>query len=104
MVGTTNFDINWSPPPPISQNGVITAYTINITGDPFPFIGSPLSYTTDESYPAITDLVMVINGLEEYNTYTVSIAAVNSEGTGPYSMSDTQETLQAGIVIQCIHN
>ena len=104
MVGTTNFDINWSPPPSISQNGVITTYTIGIAGDPFPFIGSPLSYTTDGSYPATTDLSLEVNGLEEYNVYTVSIAAVNFEGTGPYLMSDTQETLQAGIVIQCIHN
>ena len=77
---------------------MITEYTIDIIGDLFPFIGS-LTYTTDGSYPATTDLVMEINGLEEYNTYTVRIAAVNSEGAGPYSMSDTQETLEAGIVI-----
>ena len=33
FVGTTNFDISWSPPPAISQDGVITEYTIDITGE-----------------------------------------------------------------------
>ena len=91
----TNFRVNWSPPPPQSQNGVITIYTINITGDPLPFTGSPLSYTTDGSYPSVTDLFLEI-GLEEYNEYTVSIAAVNSAGIGPYTTRDIQRTNGAG--------
>ena len=78
-------------------------YTINITGTPFPFMGSPLTYVTDSSYPATTDLSLEITGLEEYNNYTVSIAAVNSVGTGPYSTGDTQRTNQFGKIILCIY-
>ena len=71
-------------------------YAIVITGDPLPFTGSPLSYSTDGSYPAIRDLFREITGLEEYNDYTVRIAAVNSEGTGPYTTGDIQRTNGAG--------
>ena len=71
-------------------------YTIDITGDPFPFTGSPLSLSTDGSYPATADSSLEITGLEEYNDYTISIAAVNSEGTGPYSPSVTLQTLETG--------
>ena len=95
-VRTTSFTINWSPPPPQSQNGVITMYAIDITGDLFPFTGSSIRHPTDGSYPGVTDISLEIIGLEEYNDYTVRIAAVNSEGTGPYSMSGTQQTLESG--------
>ena len=71
-------------------------YNIDITGNPFPFIGSPLNYITDNSYPATTDLSLEITGLEEYNEYTIMIAAVNSVGTGPYTTGDTQRTNQSG--------
>ena len=71
-------------------------YIIDITGNPFPFIGSPLNYITDSSYPATTDLSLEITGLEEYNDYTIMIAAVNSVETGPYTIGDTQTTNQDG--------
>ena len=74
-------------------------YTINITGDPFPFTGSPLTYVTDSSYPAITNFSEVITGLEEFNDYTIRIAAETYVGIGPYSMPDTQQTAEDGMVI-----
>ena len=78
-------------------------YTIDITGNPFPFIGSPLNYITDSSYPATTDLSLEITELEEYNNYTIRIAAVNSVGTGPYTTGDTQKIIQNGKSILCIY-
>ena len=74
-------------------------YTINITGNPFPFIGSPLNYITDSSYPATTNFSEEITGLEEFNEYTIMIAAVTSQGIGPYSMPERQRTLEDGMVI-----
>ena len=74
-------------------------YTINITGDPFPFTGPPLGYTTNGSSPAVTNVSLEITWLEEYNVYTINIAAVNSAGTGPYTTGDTQRTNQAGKII-----
>ena len=67
-------------------------YTINITGNPFPFIGSPFTYVTDNSYPATTNFSEEITELEEFNDYTIMIAAVNSQGIGPYTTGDTQRT------------
>ena len=99
-IGTTSFTINWFSPPPQSQNGAITMYTIDITGDPFPFTGPPLSYSTDGSYPAITNLSLEITGLEEYNDYIISIAAVNSVGAGTYTAGDLQTTFEAGKIIE----
>ena len=74
-------------------------YTINITGDPFPFMGSSPSYFTGGSSPAITDAFLEITGLEAYNNYTISIAAADSVGTGPYTTGDTQRTNQASKII-----
>ena len=61
-------------------------------------MGPPLSLSTDGSYPATADSSLEITGLEEYNNYTISIAAVNSEGTVPCPISDTQQTLETGMV------
>ena len=102
-VGTTNFTINWSPPPPQSQNGVITSYVIDITGDPFPYIGPALILTTDGSYPDVAAKSLEVTGLENDNEYTIRIAAVNSEGTGPYTTVDTQRTYQDSKFIESIN-
>ena len=71
-------------------------YIISITGDPFPFMDSPINYATDGSFPATTNLSLEITRLEEYNNYTIRIAAVDSQGTGPYTAGDTQRTNQDG--------
>ena len=75
---------------------MITSYVIEITGDPFPYTGPSLNLTTDGSYPDNGLKSLEVTGLEEYNEYNISIAAVNSEGTGPYTTGDIQRTNQAG--------
>ena len=95
-IDATSFTVNWIPPQEESQNGVITSYIIDITGNPFPYTGPSLDLTSDGTYPDVGAKSLEVNGLEEYNEYTIKIAAVNSEGTGPYTTGNTQRTNQAG--------
>ena len=95
-IDATSFTINWLPPQEESQNGVITSYVIDIIGNPFPYTGPALAFTTDGNYPDVGAKSLEVTGLEEYNEYTVGIAAVNSEGTGPYTTGDIQRTNGAG--------
>ena len=96
FIGTTSVTINWIPPPSGSQNGVITSYAFNITGNPFPYTDPPLNFTTDGSSPDVASKSLEITGLEEYNEYTISIAAVNIDGTGPFTTGNTFQTFPAG--------
>ncbi|KAI6649611.1 Phosphatidylinositol phosphatase PTPRQ-like isoform X2 [Oopsacas minuta] len=88
--------VTWDPPPAISQNGQISNYLIAITGDPFPFTEtSPIIITASGSYPDTQQYSEDITGLEEYNSYDISIAASNMIGDGPFSPVSTQMTLEA---------
>ena len=69
-------NVSWDPPPEIDQNGPITGYVIrysrvesNITMD---------EIITSGSIYRITELLPFVN-------YSVEIAAINVNGTGPYS-------------------
>ena len=71
-----SLSISWDPPPEIDQNGPITGYVIrysrvgsNVTMDEIVTSGS--TYT-------ITKVLPFVN-------YSVDIAAMNVNGTGPYS-------------------
>ena len=68
--------ISWDPPPEIDQNGPITDYVIRYSR-----VGSNL--TMDEIFTSrhiytITELFPFVN-------YSVEIAAMNVNGTGPFS-------------------
>ncbi len=71
----------------MDQNGVITSYRLNFTSDEeFASGGS-----RDVNAP---DTMMVVDGLEEFVKYNFVVAAVTSEGIGPYSDNVTATTLQ----------
>ena len=68
--------ISWKPPPEIDQNGPITDYVIRYSR-----VGSNVTMdeiVTSTSICTITELLPFVN-------YSVQIAAVNVNGTGPYS-------------------
>ena len=78
--------LNWSPPDIQSQNGIITGYLINVT-----------EIETGETFQvssATTNLV--IQSLRPFTTYVCVIAAETSAGTGPFSISLTVQTNEAG--------
>ena len=66
-------------------------------GYPFPAVNSSINapcITMD--YPATQLVTFTLTELEEFNNYTISVAAVNSNGTGPYTANITQQTLPDG--------
>ena len=94
---TTTIPLSWSPPVPSEQNGLIISYSIRVYGYPFPAVNNSLNapcVTMD--YPAIDPATYTLIGLEEFNNYTISVAAVNSNGTGPYTANMTIQTLPDG--------
>ena len=71
-----SLNISWDPPPDIDQNGPITGYVIRYTG-----VGS--NVTMDEIVNSrhtytIVELLPFVN-------YSVEMAAINVNGTGPFS-------------------
>ena len=102
-IDATSFTVNWIPPQEESQNGVITSYVIGITGGPFPYTGPALDLATDGTYPDVSANSLEVTGLEEYNEYTIRIASINSEGTGPHTTGDTQRVNQACEFIRLLH-
>ena len=76
----TSLNVSWQPPLEINRNGPITGYVIN--------------YTRDES----NDHIMIVNvtgtsytisELVTFAEYSVRVAAVNINGTGPLSVAVT---------------
>ena len=74
--------------PEIGQNGIITVYEVRV--DPAQF--QDVSYTNVSG----TELVLVVDGLEEFVEYNFTIRAYTIVGPGPFSVITTSTTDQAG--------
>ncbi len=90
---STSVLVSWEPPPLRDQNGVITSYRLNFTSDEEFASGGSLDVNTTP------DTMMVVDGLEEFVKYDFVVAAVTSEGTGPFSGATNATTLQAGTYV-----
>ena len=72
-----SLNISWEPPPEIDQNGPITDYVIRYSR-----VGSNVTMdetVTSTSIYTITELLPFVN-------YSVEMAAININGTGPFSV------------------
>ena len=72
----------------MDQNGIITVYEVRV--DPTQF--------QDVSYINVSgsELVLVVDGLEEFVEYNFTIRAYTIAGPGPFSVITTSTTDQAG--------
>ena len=75
-VNPASLGVSWQQPPVIDHNGPITGYVIQ--------------YTTVGTSDAMSENVNsgtthTISGLVAYVNYSVTVAAVNVNGTGPFS-------------------
>ncbi|XP_065910272.1 protein sidekick-2-like isoform X2 [Dysidea avara] len=77
-VDPSSLRVTWQQPPEIDHNGPLTGYQIR-----FRQVGRSTS-TVSTSSTSYT-----LTGLTAYVQYTVQVAAVNSDGTGPFSSSLT---------------
>ena len=75
-VNPASLEVSWQPPLEINHNGPITGYVIQYTR-----IGT--SNMMSENVNSGT--THTISGLVAYVAYSVTVAAVNVNGTGPFS-------------------
>ena len=84
---STSLSMTWDPPAVQHRNGMITAYTINITS---------------EDGMSMTQMVFSgtsfrLESLRPFVSYTCSIAAHTSVGQGPFSTTVTATTPEDGM-------
>ena len=79
--------VNWEEVPAIDENGIIINYEVEF---------EPLEFTETLTTSSVntTNLTVVINGLQEYVQYNISVRAYTSVGPGPYSDPVTERTLE----------
>ena len=96
-LNSTAIRVCFFPPRPVNQNGLITSFTISYIGDLFQTqtqtMDLPISPLV---YPLSTMLCVILTSLEEFNTYTITVEAVNSIGNGSESVGLMELTDQAG--------
>ena len=90
----TAIRMQWEEVPEIDQNGEITLYEVRI--DPARF--------QDASYENVSgsELMLVVDGLEEFVEYSFTVRAYTSVGTGPFSVVTTNTTDPAGESNVCV--
>lgn len=83
--GPNSIHLSWGAPDFIRQNGPITGYDVMYSGGG---ISRTISYNNSTT-------VFILNGLQPYTAYSISVAAINSQGQGPFSAAIEQTTLEA---------
>ena len=82
---STSIAVTWDDPPQPDQNGVITSYILNYTN---------LNRTESFSESGIVIRNFTVTGLEKYELYGFSVAAVTQPGIGPFSAPESTFTEQ----------
>ena len=75
-VNPASLNVSWQPPLDINHNGPITGYVIQYTR-----VGSNVK-TIENVTSKVT---YTISGLDAYVNYSVMVAALNTNGSGPFS-------------------
>lgn len=90
VISSTSIMVTWDEVPSIDQNGLIIEYEVqNIPQETF---GGVIGVEMLNA----TDLFYVLDDLEEFTNYTVSVRAYTIVGPGPYSDPITNQTFQDG--------
>ena len=90
-ISATSVSIAWSTPKFDMQNGDIFAFVIFIVGEK---AHHKQTINSTESYIS----GVTLSSLEPFSQYNLSIAAVNVNGSGPYSSPLPFETAHAGML------
>ena len=76
----TSLDVSWQPPSEIDHNGEISGYVINYTR---------VSSNDVKNVTVTSGTTHTISGLVTFAEHSVGVAAVNINGTGPFSVAVT---------------
>ena len=88
---STTILVTWDPVPEIDRNGIITQYEVEFNQSTFNEISTSNLTTTNGP-----QLMVELEGLEEYVEYTVRVRAFTSVGPGPFSVAMVNRTLENG--------
>ena len=80
-VNRASLNVSWQPPSDIDQNGPLTGHVIHYTRVELSDMMS-INVTSGTTY--------TISGLVAFVNYSVRVAAMNVNGTGPFSISVVQ--------------
>ena len=95
-LGTQSIQVTICPPAEIDQNGLILRYIVSYTGNPIDTMTQSNTVNVSLSYPATACTNTTLDGLEEFDNYTVTVQAVNSAGSSGSSTGVIAETNAAG--------
>ena len=87
-INATAIQVQWEPVPEIDRNGQIISYEVRVDHAGF----QNVSYVNVSG----SELVLVVDGLEEFVEYNFTIRAYTIAGPGPFSVITTSTTNQAG--------
>lgn len=82
--------VRWDGVPPIDQNGIITVFEVLYV--PLNTFGGVIGMQSQNT----ADMLYLLENLEEYVNYSISVRAYTSIGPGPYSDPIISQTLQDG--------
>ena len=88
-ISSTAIEISWNEVPMMEQNGNITHYEILYTP-----VNSLLEQQPKVSTTGGPTLISLLQGLEEYTIYSVSVRAVTIVGSGPLSPPQMNRTFE----------
>ena len=88
---STAIMVTWEPVPEIDRNGIITQYEVEFNQSTFNEISTSNLTTTNGP-----QLMVELEGLEQYVEYTIRVRASTSVGPGPFSVAVMNRTLEDG--------
>ena len=95
VLSSTEIQVNWTEPPEIDQNGIITEYEVMY--EPLMTFGGLMTVST----VITTNLSITLFDVVVYVEYNISVRAYTSVGPGPYSVGIVNRTYD-GIIIMCM--
>ena len=84
VVNSTAINVTWEEIPLMNRNGIITTYEVLL--EPLQTFDEQLTYQQMNT----SDLYILLDDLEEFVGYNISVRAYTSIGPGPYSEEDLE--------------
>ena len=98
---STSVLVSWLPPPEASQNGEITGYSVTYSPLRDRDNGTAQSVSVDVGSPLPeASTTFLLQGLEKWTEYSVSVSALNKAGAGPPSPAVVVRTKEDGMLPQ----
>ena len=99
-LNSTSIMVRWEVLPPAERNGIITVYEVMY--QPMETFGDAIG--TEMMNVSGSEMSVVLDGLEEFVVYNISVQAYTSVGPGPYSNEVPVRTTTDGVCIQMKQN